>query len=279
MDWDNNRDFDETAILTLDSKYVDESAVTPWENSDESKGDGGYLDTFRYLKKQMDYNYKQYKDQLRGLVKREDKLRSDRNWALGLFIAAILIPVIYMIVHIALVLASDNTTVYVVTTYVGTFFKAIMFVIIFIAIPITMRSFLTKQRQYSIMMGSKRYEGYCSRNDIITFADEKRFLKNRIIEFDKFYENVSINGWDRIGGDASNESRDFARSYSEVNENIEQKKNETQERIIEDMRRMSMFKEYRASSLDGERALGIGWLYVCILVLVCAMMLYLALSV
>ena len=62
------------------------------------EGDGGYLDSFKALKQQIDYNYERYKEQLEAINKRSAQVNEDLKLAIKMAVIVFLIPVFMLVV-------------------------------------------------------------------------------------------------------------------------------------------------------------------------------------
>lgn len=239
----------ETEVLTQPSEYIDEKNFVGMYKYETTEGDGGYLDTFNALKAQIDFNYVQYKEQLKSLVRRNNDVKQDMHIALRLLLIVALIPVVIFLILQLL-------------SYIGEYvhFIALLYVVINMAfIPATIvceifllpgmaRNYVNYLEQYRLLNSDDVLRDYRESNDIISFPDEKRFLKKKIMEYDTFYELVAVEGLDRADGNLG------GFDTAEMTED--------QKRVLDKMRSLSVFHEYKASVSQTRKEVGIKWLII-----------------
>ncbi|MCR5214032.1 MAG: hypothetical protein K6E10_06425 [Eubacterium sp.] len=245
----------ETEVLAQPSDFVDESLIkslTEYETTD-GRGDGGYLDTFNSLKQQVDFNYFQYKEQLRSLVKRETDIKEDLRYSLKMLIIVIVVPIIYIFLiwlFKSLGLMSDTFAALYIIFFSLNF--AVIFICYGVIFPGVFKNFLNRYGQYKILHSDRFLKNYRESNRIISFQDEKNFLKKTITEFDIFYEEVLTQGLDkRDGALGGNDSGVLTRD---------------QTMVLDKMRKLSVFRDYTASVSTTRKDVGIVFVVIFILV-------------
>ena len=83
---------------------------------------------------------------------------------------------------------------------------------------------------------------------IITFVDEKKFLNQKINEIEMFYERIETEGLDIKGGTFQLGADDEMSEYDQ--------------KILDEMRSLSLFKECSATVTEIKREAGYAWLIV-----------------
>ncbi len=238
----------ETEVLAQPTEYVNESEYKVW-NYKTGEGDGGFMDSFNALKYQIDFNYSQYKDQLRTLLVRQNKLKDDYRSSIRQIFFVALIPVFYYIILRGVIwLGLRIDLVAVLYTVLVLFQAPLVFVCDFLLMPGFVKHMLNYKRQLVILNSGPELEKYRRKHDIISFYDEKVFLKNTIEQYDKFYEDMIIEGWDK-------------KSTTEAWKNVKEP-DKKQLEILDRMRSLSIFHECKASVVETRKAIGFGWVIV-----------------
>ncbi|SEQ65289.1 hypothetical protein SAMN02910369_02186 [Lachnospiraceae bacterium NE2001] len=211
--------------------------------------DGGYLTTFNALKQQIDYNYRQYKEQLAGIEQRKLELKNETK-SKGLVVATILFAplVFYLFVLIFMYLGSR-------WGFFGIFYFIFIGLMIlsigvgefFLLLP-AVRNFFNAHYRYRVLCNDDIDEVVKKKTGVITFSDEEVFLLGKITAIDIFYEKVKKEALDK--GEnyrlvEAGEMTDYARS------------------VLDEMREKSLFKEYRATNASMRREAGYEWVILC----------------
>ncbi len=246
----------ETEVLTQPSEYIDESqfnSLSSYETTD-GNADGGYLDSFNSLKKQVDYNYYQYKEQLRSLAGRADEVLANMKYARNMMLIVFAIPVIYtlllqLFMHLG-VRAGLFAALYVILY--GLFF-AVVFVSYVLVLPGMIKNFINLYGQYKALNSGGSMKNYRKSNDIISFQDEKEFLKKTIREYDSFYEEVMVQGLDKRDGALGGNDSGVLTGEQTV--------------VLNKMRSLSVFRDYKASVAETRKEVGIGTVLIAFMII------------
>lgn len=244
----------ETEVLIQPSEYIDERKFRGISNYETAEGDGGYLDSFNALKYQIDHNYVLYKEQLKSLVTRSNQVDEDVRIAWRTVIIVILVPVILKLVYFLLtpLAICDNFTVAGIFSGICMILNILTLpaavVFEFFLLPGCTKNLINYITQRKLLNSDEFFKGYREGNDIISFVDEKKFLKNKIAEYDKFYELVALEGLDKKDGNLQGLDSD-------------QMSNE-QKMVLEKMREMSIFHEYKATVVQTRKEIGFGWVII-----------------
>ena len=239
----------ETEILAQPSEYVDETGYSLKKQYETTEGDAGFLDSFNALKSQIDFNYKEYKEQLRTLLKRKEKLADDFKYSMKMLIIEILIPFAYaLLVYLVARIGLHIGFFAVAYTFLVLFMPALFFICDFILAPAFMKNVVAIKKQQILMNSSSSMQDYRKKNGIISFEDEKTFLKNKINLYNEFYEDLAIEGWDK---------KDSNDDWKDLNELTDE-----QREILDRMRSLSVFQECHSTVMETKGHIGVGWLLV-----------------
>lgn len=209
-------------------------------------GDGGYLDSFRFLKQQVDRNYKEYKRQLSSIEVRKAELKKEVNNKMITMLAIILIPVVlFGFVQLSVWLGSKwgfFGMFYFI--FLGLMMISIMVGLLGMLLP-AIRNYLNAVFRYNVLTQDNLSESMKNKLGVITFSDEKIFLLSKIASFDEFYNKVQKEGLDLSENDLLSqygEMTDYARD------------------VLDEMRSKSLFVEYRATNASMRREAGKEWI-------------------
>ena len=244
----------ETEVLIQPSDYIDEKKYHGIVNYETAEGDGGYLDSFNALKYQIDRNYVMYKEQLKTLVTRSNQLDNDVKIAWRTVIIVALFPaVLVLLYYMFLPLTSINSlTVKGIFSGLCVILKILIppavVVCEFYMLPGCTKNLINYVTQRKLLNSDEFFKNYREGNDIISFADEKKFLKKTISEYDKFYELVALEGLDKKDGNLQGSNSD--------------QMSDEQKMVLEKMREMSVFREYRATVVQTRKEIGFGWVII-----------------
>lgn len=244
----------ETEVLIQPSEYIDERKFRGIANYETAEGDGGYLDSFNALKYQIDHNYVLYKEQLKTLVTRSNQVDEDVKLAWRAVIIVALIPVAMKLLYFLLIplAVCNNLTVAGIFSGICVFLNILTLpaavVCEFFMLPGCTKNLINYITQRKLLNSDEFFKSYREGNNIISFMDEKKFLKNTIAEYDKFYELVALEGLDRKDGNLQGANSD--------------QMSDEQKMVLEKMREMSIFHEYKATVVQTRKEIGFGWVII-----------------
>ncbi|MCR5228392.1 MAG: hypothetical protein K6E27_14430 [Eubacterium sp.] len=211
-------------------------------------GDGGYLDSFRALKQQVDRNYKEYKRQYSSIEERKAELKSEVRSKKRIVLMILFAPLIlFGFVEIFVLLGSRwgfFGIFYFI--FVGLMMLSIGVGILGMLFP-AIRNYLNASFRYKLLMNEELSESIKKKFGVITFSDEEIFLLSKISSIDEFYRRVKLEGLDK--GESyklvdCGEMTDYARE------------------VLDDMRSKSLFVEYRATNANMRREAGYEWVVI-----------------
>lgn len=214
---------------------------------------GAFQDTYKYLKHQLDYNYVRYKEQLRSLPERQNKIRTDLRKSIWLVTVMALLPIIYLII-IYFLKDSEAMVLHLIFMILLIFVGPIMIIAIIAMTPPAFKELNDRFFRYKVLNNFDTEQRYIKKNKIITFDAEKKYLKKTIMEFDDFYQEDAIQGYGTADG---NEAK-----YAEDLEALAKRRND----ILEKMREMSILKENMASLEETKKEVGLGWLLIGVVI-------------
>ena len=225
--------------------------IRDWQNYETATADGGFLDTYNALKQEIDFTINQYKLQLGTFSERKAALSKDCRNHLLMTAFVILIPVFYNLILYLLTKLGANNGFFSMLWFI---FYIIEFPVLFIAyiimLPGLLRNTANRMWQMKYLNSGPGLIEYRRNHGIVSFYDEEQFLNNKINEYNEFCHESEINGYNRSDGKFS---------IYDNNEMIPEQK-----QILDKMRKMSIFEEYRASVADTKRDAGPMWMVVCI---------------
>ncbi len=238
----------ETEVLAAPSEYVDEKSYSI-KKYETTEGDGGFLDSFNALKSLIDFNYLEYKEQLRTLTKRKERLEKDYHYSIKMMIVDFLIPfayalIVYLISKIGLKIQGFGLLYTILVLFLPVFF----FICDFLYAPAFVKNAIAYKKQMVILNSSSSMIEYRKKNNITSFNDEKTFLKNKISECNQFYEDMTIEGWNK------KDSNDAWKNSDEMTDE--------QRQILDRMRSLSVFQECHASVMETRGHVGMGWILI-----------------
>ena len=254
-----------------------------WYDKEKYSGDSGYGDSFRALKSQIDYNYKRYKEQLSSLDDRKAALIKDKNDSFNMFLMILFAPVvIFLLMELFTYLGSKHGFF---GLFAITFLVMIPIVVIiceFFLLPAAARNLVNniyrvkvmnlpgsgyKSGKTSLSNGNMNNTGrggsWNNGSQIITFVDEKKYLLARISEIETFNRRIENFGLDQKGGKFK-----LGASSGELSD--------ADQKILEEMRELSVFREYKATVSEIKREAGYSWILVGFGILVGVIIAFLA---
>jgi hypothetical protein len=98
------------------------------------------------------------------------------------------------------------------------------------------------------LTSDRTLEEYKKDNNYISFVDEKKYLKKKIMEYDTFYELVAVEGLDKKDGNLASDDSGFM--------------TDDQKKVLDKMRSLSIFHEYKATVMATRKEVGIKWLII-----------------
>ena len=196
--------------------------------------DAGYSDAFRNLKSQIDRNHGLYKDQLATIPIRREKLKKEltKSW-FQVILFLFIIPVgMWVVTDILMNIGAEHGIV--ATAYLV--FKILLFPVIFLSVfillPPAIRTLVNCQRRYNAFNHPEAHEKYRDRFDIVSFADEEHFLRQRMLEYEKFEERIRREHLNEVGG-------------GEIFYSIDEMSGK-QAATLAEMQKMAVFRDYQA---------------------------------
>ena len=213
---------------------IEETGFKFLDFNEENISDGGYHDICNSLLNQIKIVEKMYKDQLGGLGKRKQDLKD----AIVYDIKASIICVAIVFFLIGIVKFSEYAMIdgalLVIYGFVKIGFPAFSLAILFFIMPTFLRRLYVNVRNYHVM--NETFADEKVGNDIVTFVQEERFLK------DKLYDIKAVREAHK------KVEADYAGKFDE----------EWDERIQSDVNRLrkaSVFREYYAHGVKKESAI------------------------
>lgn len=196
--------------------------------------DAGYSDAFRNLKTQIDRNHELYQDQLATLPLRKGKLRKEltKSW-FSVILFLFIIPVgMWVITDILLNIGTKSGIMAIVYLVFKILLFPVIFASVFFLLPPAIRTLVNCQRRYNAFNHPEAHAKYRDQFDIISFADEEHFLRQRLSEHAQLEERIRREHLDEVGGGEDSYSIDELSSK--------------QAATLEEMQRMSVFRDYQA---------------------------------
>lgn len=222
---------------------------------------GAFQDTYKYLKNQLDYNYVRYKDQLRSLPERQNKIKRDLTKSIWTVVIMAVLPIILLLI-IYLFKDSQNMVVHLIYMVLLIFVGPIMIIALIAMTPSAFKELNNHFFRYKVLNNFDTEQKYIKKNKIITFDAEKKYLKKRIMEFEDFYRDDKIEGYGTADG---NEAK-----FEEDLQALEKRRND----VLEKMREMSILKENMASLEETKKDIGIGWALLGVIIACTAGIIY-----
>lgn len=261
----------------------------------ENADDNGFQDAYNELVRRIRHTRQMYKDQLDGLTIREAELKADiRSTRKNLWISTAVTFLLCLffgfrnrIAKIA-VLSDFSSTVMVILEMVIPIFIAIF---VFFFIPLFGIQLVKQKKTRRILEGSGFAAESAKKKGFITFRDERTFLKNRIANIDDYMDQLvfrEINRetetlrkmdltnilrkqgiWEEgalAGAGESGEATEKAYTgvlKKDPGEHFgEEKWTAEQQDIIAKMRSLSLFREYRASTINEMTSMSYNWAFI-----------------
>lgn len=245
--------------------YASQFMNQDWYDKEKYSGDSGYGDSFRALKSQIDYNYKRYKEQLDSLEDRKAALVKDKNDSFNMFLMILFAPVvIFLLMELFTYLGSKHGFF---GLFAITFLVMIPIAVIiceFMLLPAAARNLVNNLYRVKVMNlpstgfkhgkpnnmnNSGRGGSWNNGGQIITFVDEKKYLLARISEIEAFNRRIESFGLDQKGGKFKLGVASGELSASDM-------------RILEEMRELSVFRDYKATVSEIKREAGYSWFLI-----------------
>lgn len=214
------------------------------------EGDGGYLDSFKALKQQIDYNYERYKEQLEAINKRSEQVNEDLKLAIKMAVIVFLIPVFMLVVMFItgklglLKLEIISGIFSMIFTIFYLIFAPVTIITEGFILPVMLKNVYNYYVQRELLNSDEFFKKYRKNKGIISFIDERKFLIDTIHKYDSFYEDIELRGLDR---------KDGIIRESLINGEM----TEEQMAVLERMRSLSLFKEYKATVVETRKEVGL----------------------
>ena len=214
------------------------------------EGDGGYLDSFKALKQQIDYNYERYKEQLEAINKRSAQVNEDLKLAIKMAVIVFLIPVFMLVVMFItgklglLKLEIISGIFSMIFTIFYLVFAPVTIITEGFILPVMLKNVYNYYVQRELLNSDEFFKKYRKNKGIISFIDERKFLIDTIHKYDSFYEDIILRGLDR---------KDGIIRESLINGEM----TEEQMAVLERMRSLSLFKEYKATVVETRKEVGL----------------------
>lgn len=214
------------------------------------EGDGGYLDSFKALKQQIDYNYERYKEQLEAINKRSAQVNEDLKLAIKMAVIVFLIPVFMLVVMFItgklglLKLEIISGIFSMIFTIFYLIFAPVTIITEGFILPVMLKNVYNYYVQRELLNSDEFFKKYRKNKGIISFIDERKFLIDTIHKYDSFYEDIELRGLDR---------KDGIIRESLINGEM----TEEQMAVLERMRSLSLFKEYKATVVETRKEVGL----------------------
>lgn len=214
------------------------------------EGDGGYLDSFKALKQQIDYNYERYKEQLEAINKRSAQVNEDLKLAIKMAVIVFLIPVFMLVVmfitgKLGLLKIEIISGIFsMIFTIFYLVFAPVTIITEGFILPVMLKNVYNYYVQRELLNSDEFFKKYRKNKGIISFIDERKFLIDTIHKYDSFYEDIELRGLDR---------KDGIIRESLINGEM----TEEQMAVLERMRSLSLFKEYKATVVETRKEVGL----------------------
>ena len=214
------------------------------------EGDGGYLDSFKALKQQIDYNYERYKEQLEAINKRSAQVNEDLKLAIKMAVIVFLIPVFMLVVmfitgKLGLLKMEIISGIFsMIFTIFYLVFAPVTIITEGFILPVMLKNVYNYYVQRELLNSDEFLKKYRKNKGIISFIDERKFLIDTIHKYDSFYEDIELRGLDR---------KDGIIRESLINGEM----TEEQMAVLERMRSLSLFKEYKATVVETRKEVGL----------------------
>ena len=221
-----------------------------WHKAWMSEADAGYLDTFNDLYTKMKITRSRYEEQLQSIPFRKLEMKKDRFRAgIMVLVFALIIPfLMWGLSKVVLEFFTDSTfgRLFYVAVKITSF--PVILASIFFMLPPAARDYVNQRHCYNVLMHHEAYGQYRANNNIVCFAEEEHFLRFHLQKMREFDERVKKEKLDTTGA-----GEDY-RSIDEMSGK--------QSEVLEELREMSEYKEYRASAVNMRRHAGYEWILV-----------------
>ncbi len=240
-----------------------DSYIRDWKNYETATADGGFLDSFNALRQQMDFVASQYKEQKNSMLRRKEELAKDVRDRIIIVVLVALCPIAYTLLLFLFSLIAKGSGLLSVFYVFFSIFQVPLFVICeFYYLPSAIRLMMNRLWQKKYLNSGPDLMEYRRKHQIISFDDERRFLDERLLRYDKMCKEIEEKELDKANGI-------FSILYAgDTAEMIPE-----QREILERMRKLTVFEEYRASVVETRKEVGPGWLIVGLSVLVVVILL------
>ena len=208
-----------------------------WSTYRTNSGDGGFLDSFNELKRQMDFVAGQYMTQQENMKERKAQLDKEAKDSMITTGVVALIPAAYNLLLLLLSLLGSLSglfSLFYVFLYILN--SAVFFVCEFLILPGAIRNMTNRLWQKKILNSGPEQMAYRQKNHIISFDDERRFLEDRLDRYNEICKEI--------------EEKETAELLSEQND------------ILDKMRKLTVQKDYQATVAETRKNAGPEWLII-----------------
>ena len=223
-----------------------------WSTYQTTSGDGGFLDSFNELKRQMDFVAGQYMTQQENMKKRKAQLDKEAKDSMITTGIIALIPAAYNLVLLLLSLLGSLSglfSIFYVFMYVLNL--AVFIVCEFYVLPGAIRNMANRLWQKKILNSGLEQMAYRQKNHIISFDDERRFLEDRIDRYNEMCKEIEEKELDKGSGI-------FSVLYvGETDELLPEQRD-----ILDNMRKLTIQKDYQATVSETRKDAGPEWLII-----------------
>ncbi|SNU06743.1 hypothetical protein SAMN06297422_10792 [Lachnospiraceae bacterium] len=223
-----------------------------WRNYQTTSGDGGFLDSFNELKRQMDFVAGQYRNQLENMKERKARLDKEVKDSIVTTGIIALIPAAYNLILLLLSsLGSLSGLFSIFYIFMNILNFAVFLVCEFFMLPGAIRTMSNRLWQKKILNSGPEKMTYRQKNHIISFDDERRFLEDRIDRYNVMCKEIEEKELDKGSGM-------FNILYvGETNELLPEQKD-----ILDKMRKLTVQQDYQVTVAETRRDAGPEWLII-----------------
>ncbi len=235
-----------------------------WKNYETTTGDGGFLDSFNALKQQMDFVAEQYIEQKNSMHRRKEELAKDVRDRVIIVILVALGPVAYtLLLFLFSIVAKGSGLLSVFYVFFRIIQVPIFVICEFYYLPAAIRLMMNRLWQKKYLNSGPDLMEYRQKHQIISFDDERRFLDERLRRYDEMIKEIEVKELDKADGVFSIlYAGDTAEMIPEHRE------------ILERMRKLTVFEDYRASVVETRKEVGPGWLIVGLSILMVVILVF-----
>ncbi len=223
--------------------------IKSWGEYETTSADGGFLDSYNSLKQQIDFVASEYRQQKKSMVMRKQELDEDVRKSVITTALIAFSPAIYNLFLMILAFIGGHSgliSVFFVFLYI--FELPVFFVAEALLLPGAIRTLMNRLWQKKYLNSGKENIAYRRKNNIISFDDERRFLDEKLENYQMFCREAEENQYGKADGYFSK---------LDTSEMIPKQKE-----ILDRMRILSKYEDYRASVVETRKEVGAGWLII-----------------